>query len=65
MPLNRLPFPSIVVASSNDPHVTLDRAHQFAAAWGSRFVNIGVAGHISDTVGPWPEGLGLLDQMRG
>ena len=64
MPLNRLPFPSIVVASSNDPYVSLDRARQFATAWGSRFVDIGDAGHISDTVGQWPEGLALLDQLR-
>jgi len=64
MPRVRLPFPSVVVASRNDPHVTLERARHFASAWGGRFVNIGDAGHISDTVGEWPEGLALLDELE-
>ena len=62
MPLDRLPFPSIVVASSNDPRVAEARAQQFAQAWGSRYVCIGDAGHINADSGhgPWPEGLQLL-----
>ena len=40
LPLVRLPFPSIVVASSNDSFATLDRAQAFADSWGSRFVPI-------------------------
>lgn len=64
MPVTRLPFASVVVASSNDPHVTLERARYFASAWGARFVDIGDAGHISDSVGEWPEGLALLDDLQ-
>jgi predicted alpha/beta hydrolase family esterase len=36
MPLAKLPFPSIVVASTNDEYVSNERARLFADAWGSR-----------------------------
>jgi predicted alpha/beta hydrolase family esterase len=62
VPLVRLPFPSLVVASTNDPYVSVARAEQFASAWGSRIVFIGDAGHINGASGhgPWPEGEALL-----
>lgn len=62
MPLAKLPFPSIVVASSDDQYVSIERARQFANAWGSRFVEIGPAGHISGDsgYGDWPEGEQML-----
>ena len=62
MPLARLPFPSVVVASSDDPYVSVDRARQFASAWGSRLEIIGPAGHINGASGhgPWPEGEAML-----
>jgi predicted alpha/beta hydrolase family esterase len=62
MPMARLPFPSIVVASTNDQYVSLDRARAFAEAWGSRLVIIGEAGHINGAsgYGPWPEGKAML-----
>ena len=62
MPLAPLPFPSIVVASSDDQYVSLARARAFAQAWGSRFVEIGAAGHINGDsgYGAWPEGERLL-----
>src|ERR1700712_4963251 len=47
VPLAKLPFPSIVVASTDDYYVTLDRATKFANAWGSQLINIGDAGHIN------------------
>lgn len=67
MPLLPLPFPSMVVASSNDDYVTLPRAADFAAAWGSFFVNVGAQGHLnSDSkLGDWPEGHELLMQLLG
>lgn len=57
-PRDPLPFPSIVVASSNDPFCALDVAEDIAAAWGSLFVHAGEAGHINaeSGYGPWPEG---------
>lgn len=66
MPLKLLPFPSIVVASANDPYVSEVRARKFAKAWGSQYVCIGEAGHINSESGhgPWPEGLQLLRLLR-
>ena len=65
LPLVRLPFPSIVVASSNDEFVTLDRAREFADSWGSRFVPIGEAGHINadSGLGCWQKGRELLAEL--
>ena len=66
VPLRPLPFPSILVASENDPHLELERATLFARQWGSRFINIGQAGHINveSGFGPWPEGEALLAELR-
>ena len=65
IPLARLPFPSIVVASSNDEYVSPDRARAFAQAWGSRLAEIGPAGHINGAsgYGHWPEGEAMLDEF--
>jgi predicted alpha/beta hydrolase family esterase len=65
MPLGALPFPSIVVASSNDGFCSLERARLFAEAWGSRFVNIGAAGHINSAsgLGHWSKGKTLLADL--
>ena len=67
MPLERFAFPSLVIASRNDPFVRLGRAETFAAAWGSAFVDLGQAGHINEASGhgPWAEGLALLDSLTG
>jgi predicted alpha/beta hydrolase family esterase len=65
VPLVRLPFPSIVVASDDDAYVPRERAEAFARAWGSRFVGLTGIGHInSDSdLGDWPEGRALLDDL--
>lgn len=65
LPLNPLRFPSVVVASSNDPYGSLEFARSAASAWGSRFVNIGPAGHINSEsgLGGWKEGFSLLQQL--
>ncbi|MGV1791340.1 RBBP9/YdeN family alpha/beta hydrolase [Rhizobium sp. A37_96] len=65
MALRPLPFPSMVVASSTDPHVSIERARQFADAWGSVFVNAGPLGHIgaAEKLELWPQGLVLLGQF--
>lgn len=57
-PRDPLPFPSVVVASRNDPHGSFDQAGDLANAWGSLFIDAGEAGHIdmSSGHGPWPEG---------
>lgn len=64
-PLSRLPFKSLVVASTNDPFATLERAKLFAASWGSELVILEAAGHINAAsgYGPWPEGQRLLGRL--
>ena len=56
--LNKLPFQSVLMASSNDPFCRLERAWQFAAAWGAEPVDAGPRGHLNadSGLGDWPEG---------
>ena len=65
VPTDPLPFPSMVVASTTDPLVTVDRARGFAADWGSDFQLAGDAGHINVASGhgPWPEGLLMFGEL--
>lgn len=62
IPLQKLSFPSIVVASADDIWVSLERAHYFAESWGSEFITIGNAGHINAASGHtnWEEGMAIL-----
>ncbi len=59
VPRDPLPFPSLLVATSNDPHSTMEDSASLALAWGSHLVEAGEAGHIDHTSGhgPWPEGM--------
>jgi predicted alpha/beta hydrolase family esterase len=60
-----LPFPSILVASRDDPWVAFERAHSMAADWGSHFVDAGEQGHLNadSGLGAWREGQALLDLL--
>ena len=62
IPLEKINFKTIVVASENDIWVSLDRAKFFAEKWGSEFINIGNAGHINAVSGHtnWDEGMRIL-----
>jgi uncharacterized protein len=66
MPRERLPFPSIVVASRNDPYMSFAAARSFAGAWGSGLVDLGDAGHINvaSGFGRWPEGYALASGLE-
>ena len=57
-PRDPLPFPSITIASRNDPFGTYEHADDIASAWGSMLVDAGMSGHINAESGhgPWPEG---------
>lgn len=59
VPLRPLGFPALVLAASDDPFCSQERAKGFAGAWGADFVDVGQAGHIADHSGhgPWPDGL--------
>jgi predicted alpha/beta hydrolase family esterase len=63
IPMQPLPFPSMVVASTDDQYAAIERSRAFAGAWGSKIVEIGDAGHINaDTgFGMWPEGERMLE----
>ncbi|MDO7843224.1 RBBP9/YdeN family alpha/beta hydrolase [Sphingomonas immobilis] len=64
-PKTPLPFPSIVVASSDDPWIDIERAHSLAVSWGSHFVDAGPQGHLNAAsgIGWWSEGQELLDRV--
>ena len=59
LPLDRFPFPSVLVASRNDPYCAYKRAEDLAYSWGSAIVDAGESGHLNPESGhgPWPEGL--------
>lgn len=67
LPLKPLPFPTIVVASTDDPRVTLERARFFANAWGARLEVAGALDHVgSDAkLGNWPQARAWLDELLG
>ncbi|MDO9294244.1 MAG: alpha/beta hydrolase [Hydrogenophaga sp.] len=65
VPHQRLPYRSILVASSNDPYCPVRLAGAYARAWGSEFLRLENAGHINvaSGLGEWPQGLQLLAQL--
>jgi uncharacterized protein len=65
IPLKPLPFPAIVVSSSNDPWATPQRSRHFADCWGSQLVMLDNAGHINADAGfyRWDAGLALLNTL--
>jgi serine hydrolase len=67
MPRERLPFPSIVAASTNDPLASFERVAGLAVCWGSRLVDLGAVGHLNPAAGfgPWPRAEALLRELCG
>ena len=67
LPAAVLPFPTVVVLSSDDEYVSPARGREFAAAWGSRVVEVGARGHVNGAsgLGAWAEGQALLDGLLG
>ena len=63
--LSGLPFPSVLLASRDDPYCAFERAHLFAHAWKSQFMDYGACGHINADSGlaSWPEGHVLLQDL--
>src|SRR5580765_3267674 len=57
MPMRRLPFPAVVVGSTDDPYAEPARVRAFAEAWGARLVELAGAGHVNveSGHGEWPE----------
>ena len=61
-PQSRFRFPSLVVASCNDPYGTVQYARTQAAHWQSDLVEVGALGHINAASGlaDWPQGRDLF-----
>ena len=64
-PLKALPFPSILVASTDDPWISVERAHGLASFWGSHFIDAGAQGHLNAAsgIGWWEEGQAMLNRV--
>lgn len=64
-PREPLPFPSITVASRDDPYGSFDHAGDIANAWGSLLIDAGNSGHVNveSGHGPWPEGTMVFAQF--
>lgn len=60
-----LRFPALMVASSNDHYITLERSRELARDWNCDWHNVGAHGHINaaSNLGDWPEGRQLLAQI--
>jgi predicted alpha/beta hydrolase family esterase len=63
--LQKLPFPSTCVISSNDPFCELQPGRDMAAAWGSELIELGDKGHINadSGLGDWPQGKAWLAKL--
>ena len=63
VPAVELPFPALVVSSTNDPFGTTAYARRRAEQWGASLVIAGHLGHINAASGlaQWPAGRALLD----
>ncbi|GAA5234407.1 alpha/beta hydrolase [Verticiella sediminum] len=66
IPMSRLPFPSIVAASTNDPLARIERVRAMAESWGSRLIDVGAVGHLNPAsgFGEWPRAAELLEELR-
>ncbi|PDT49117.1 MULTISPECIES: alpha/beta hydrolase [Sinorhizobium] len=66
MPRSRLPFPSLIVGSLNDPYMSVERLRLTARCWGSALIDLGEAGHINiaSGFGRWEAGYALLDLLK-
>lgn len=59
IPRAPLPFPAVLIASSNDPYCTVNRSRKLASFWNAALIETGDLGHINAASGhgPWPDGL--------
>lgn len=65
IPRARLPFPSIVAASSNDALATPEAVAAMARDWGAELVDLGPVGHLNPASGhgPWPQALDFIARL--
>ena len=65
LPEQRFDFPSLIVASDNDPYASIEHARHYANVWGSRLHYAGALGHINAAsgLGTWDKGWELLEEL--
>lgn len=65
VPDMRLPFPSLVAASRNDPLGDFDAVCRLARHWGSAIEDLGEVGHLNPAsgFGPWPFAETLVQRL--
>ncbi len=63
--MNAIEVPTVLVASTDDPYIAVERAQAFATAWGSQLHIVGAFGHIcSDRkLAYWEDGQKLLKDL--
>jgi len=57
LPRHKLPFKTVLFASTDDPFCAPQQALQFAAAWGAEPIDAGPRGHLNaeSGLGDWPQ----------
>jgi uncharacterized protein len=66
VPLEHLPFPSVLVGSTNDAAASAERVILFGRAWGSKITMLANAGHVNVRSGHtrWEAGFRYLYQLQ-
>ena len=62
IPQQRLPFPAVLVFSTDDPFSDAAWSHRQAEAWGDEPFDLGARGHINaeSGLGDWPEARAIV-----
>ena len=65
LPTGRLPFPSILAASTDDYLASFAAATAMAEQWGSELVNLGAVGHLNPAsgFGEWPQAQAFIQNL--
>ena len=65
LPRMKMPFPSLVVMSQNDPLASPAAVRALALDWGSELVDAGAVGHLNPAsgFGPWHQAEALLGRL--
>ena len=65
VPREPLPFPTLLVASRDDPYSSFETSSRIAAMWGSTHIDAGAIGHINAAsgIGEWTDGIRLLASL--
>jgi predicted alpha/beta hydrolase family esterase len=66
IPTHPLPFPTLVIASDDDPWMQASKVQLWSDIWNSEFISLPSAGHINTAsgFGPWDAGLTLFNNFQ-